>query len=124
MRRAAQYITLGAAVALCLGSFYPTSHARHPAAAQKGAARQPAGAAKLFKQHCATCHGRDGRGATVAGEIAGAPDMTDGRWQDGVPDRRMKVSVTHGRGGMPAFKGKLSEAEVDSLVSYVRGFRK
>lgn len=74
----------------------------------------------LFKLHCAKCHGTDGRGNTIAGEIAGAPDFTDAEWQRGANDRRLAISITHGRGGMPAFKKKLTGGQVKSLVAHVR----
>ena len=30
--------------------------------------------------------------------------------------------ITDGKGKMPAYKGKLSEAEIDALVKYIRAF--
>jgi mono/diheme cytochrome c family protein len=78
---------------------------------------------KLFKQHCAKCHGVDGAGKTVPGQIAGAPDFTDPTWQNQFDDQRLINSVTHGRSQMPAFGKKLTQQQIKTLVSYVRAFR-
>ena len=77
----------------------------------------------LFARNCATCHGADGRGETLAGRVSGVPDMTDRKWQERVSDKRMAASVAHGRGSMPSFKEKLSPDEIASLVSHVRNFK-
>lgn len=91
--------------------------------AQKSGRRPAAQAKNLFKQSCAKCHGMNGDGRTVKGEVLGAPDFTDASWQGGVSDQRMSTSIMHGRSGMPSFKDKLSPAEVSALVAYVRTFR-
>lgn len=78
----------------------------------------------LFNKSCLKCHGSDGRGQTVAGQIAGAPDFTDRRWQEDVSDGRLVTSITHGRGGMPSFEKKLTAGQIGSLVAYVRAFKK
>lgn len=86
-------------------------------------ARPSAQARSDYKQHCAKCHGLDGRGRTIMGELSGAPNFTDASWQEGATDKRMNASITHGRGGMPPFKDELSAAEVSALVAYVRRFK-
>ena len=93
-------------------------------AARKDSSRQATSAKALFTQHCAKCHGLNGSGETVVGEIAGAPDFMDREWQEGLNDKRMAVSILHGRGGMPAFKSKLSQKEIALLISHVRSFKK
>lgn len=77
----------------------------------------------IYKQNCARCHGSNGRGETVVGEISGAPRFTSGKWQESVSDKRMEVSIMHGRGDMPAFEGKLSRKQISSLRAYVRSFK-
>src|SRR5262245_22336455 len=80
-------------------------------------------AASLFNSQCAKCHGRDGRAKTTRGRQTHTRDITGGEWQDDVSDERIFNSIRRGKGKMPAFK-KLSDAQVDSLVSYVRRLRK
>ena len=77
----------------------------------------------IFKQHCAKCHGTDGRGRTVEGEIAGAQDLTDQDWQHRVEEQRIINSITHGRGQMPAFEKKLSKEQIKSLSAFVMTFK-
>ena len=84
---------------------------------------EPADAASLFNSQCAKCHGRDGRAQTSRGRHTHTRDLTKAEWQDDVSDERIFNSISRGRGKMPAFK-KLSDAQIDSLVSYVRRLRK
>ena len=81
-------------------------------------------AAALFKDKCASCHGKDGRAKTFKAKFNGARNLTDARWQEEVTDERVFNSITNGRGKMPAFGKKLTDAEVESLVAFVRGLKK
>ena len=80
-------------------------------------------AASLFNSECAACHGRDGRGKTKRGRQTHSRDISNAEWQNDVSDERIFNSVSRGKGKMPAFK-KLSDAQIDSLVTYVRQLRK
>ena len=82
------------------------------------------GAAELFSRHCAKCHGKDGRAKGLKAKAKGARNLTAPDWQARVSDERIFNAVNNGKGKMPAFGKKLSEAEVDSLVQYVRGLKK
>ncbi len=129
MRRIAKCTVLFAAMLLCHGSLYSASFAIISVSQDKKPAlgissRPEPTAKKLFTQNCAKCHGADGRGETEAGEILGAPNFTDTKWQASVNDKRLMVSVLHGRGGMPAFEKKLSRKEITALIAYVRAFKK
>lgn len=89
-----------------------------------GAPGVPGDAKTTFDSKCATCHGKDGRGKTFKGKLSHARDLTSGEWQNDVTDERLFNSISNGRGKMPAFKKKLSEAQIDELVAYVRRFRR
>lgn len=80
-------------------------------------------AATLFSKNCATCHGKDGRAKTFKAKFNHARNLTEPGWQDAVSDERISNSITNGRGKMPAFAKKMSEAEIDSLVLLVRGLK-
>ena len=80
-------------------------------------------AAALFNSQCAQCHGRDGRAKTKRGRQTHTRDITSAEWQNDVSDERIFNSISRGKGKMPAFN-KLSDGEIDSLVSYVRRLRK
>lgn len=81
-------------------------------------------AATLYSKHCASCHGKDGRSKTFKAKFNHARNLTEPGWQDAVSDERIFNSITNGRGKMPRFAKKISEAEIDSLVLLVRGMRR
>jgi cytochrome c oxidase cbb3-type subunit III len=80
-------------------------------------------AKKLFSQKCVKCHGSDGGGNTVFGQIVSATDLTDSKWQDKVDDNQIVNSITHGKGQMPSFEKKLTKDQITLLSNYVRSFR-
>ena len=83
-------------------------------------------APQLYRRHCASCHGTNGRAQTSKGKFSHARDLTDDKWHDDVTDERIFNSIMNGRnvrGNMPAFSDKLNEKEADSLVSFVRKFK-
>jgi mono/diheme cytochrome c family protein len=96
------------------------------AAAPQGdsSARRPNTPAAVYGRKCASCHGKDGRANTIKGKLRSARNLTDPQWQDDVSDERIYNSIMNGRGKMPRYANKLSEADINSLVSYVRGLKK
>ena len=81
-------------------------------------------AAELYGKNCATCHGKDGRAKTFKGKLKHTRDLTDPEWQDKASDERIFNSIMNGKGKMPAFGKKLSELEINTLVTFVRGLKK
>src|SRR5690606_14561714 len=76
--------------------------------------------AQIFADNCAGCHGEDARGTAELG----APDLTDGFWIYGGDTESIRASVHGGRQGqMPAWEGKLSEAERKVLALYILDLR-
>jgi mono/diheme cytochrome c family protein len=90
----------------------------------------PQGEAKeLFaKNKCITCHGEDGRGDTVKGRKLHTPDFTDPKFQKETTDDEMVEGIvkgvkdTKGKILMPSYKGKLTDADIQTLARYVRAF--
>ncbi len=76
---------------------------------------------ELFQKNCARCHGANGKSATELGKLFDSPDLTNGKIQK-LSRKRMANSISKGKGGMPAFKKKLSSKEIALLVNYVRSF--
>src|SRR5690606_1600760 len=92
--------------------------AGHVAALPEGAADPASPAAELFAENCATCHGDDGAG----GLGTGAPSLADAAVLYGQDAATVLQTVTHGRTGvMPAWAGRLSDAEINLLALYVAG---
>jgi len=77
----------------------------------------------LFNENCAKCHGMDGRAKTLHGRLVGAQNFTDEKWRANVTDEEMSDAIKKGPKAMPAFEKKLSQAEIDALVAYVRSFK-
>lgn len=77
-------------------------------------------AASLFQQNCATCHGSDGKGVASVH----TPDFTSLALQRGLSDRDITNAIRDGKanGRMPAWSGRLSDAQIDSVAAYVRSF--
>jgi mono/diheme cytochrome c family protein len=84
----------------------------------------PSSPGAIYAKRCASCHGKDGKSDTFKGKLRSARNLTDPKWQADVSDERIFNSITNGKGHMPSFGKKLSEAEINSLVSYVRGLKK
>lgn len=80
-------------------------------------------APQLYRRHCASCHGNDGRATTSKGKFNHARDLSDAQWQADVSDERIFNSIMNGRnarGNMPAFANKINGKEADALVEFVR----
>ena len=134
MKRMAQFIAAGGlAIPLIIISW--TTGATHTAAPHgdawatvQTATASPSPAARdagaVFESRCATCHGKDGRAKTMKAKFNKARNLTDAAWQAEVSDERIYNSIANGRGKMPAFAKKLSHAEIEGLVGYVRSLKK
>jgi mono/diheme cytochrome c family protein len=68
----------------------------------------------LFIENCAICHGEDGTGLTAQ------VDLTEGDRMSKFPDQMLATLIAQGNEVMPPFEGRLSNAEIDALVAYVR----
>jgi mono/diheme cytochrome c family protein len=77
-----------------------------------------ASGASIFQQQCSSCHGTDGKGLAASG----TPDLTNFRARSGIPSQRVIDAISNGKPGtaMPAFRGRLSAAEIDSVTSFVQ----
>ena len=96
-------------------------------------ATQPASrrtGAELYKDGCAACHGTDGRGTapTLLGFDTPLPDFTDCSFSTVEPDADW-MAVSHDGGPargfdrrMPAFGDAMTDAELQRVLDYLRGF--
>ncbi|MBV8438861.1 MAG: cytochrome c [Silvibacterium sp.] len=80
-------------------------------------------AAATYKAKCQMCHGATGMADTPAGKSTKArpfnsPDVT--KMSD---DDLIKV-ITDGHAKMPAYKGKLTDAQIKDLVAYIHTLQK
>src|SRR3954451_54105 len=84
--------------------------------------------AENWENHCAKCHGADGKGQTKAGKKLNLKDYTDAKVQADMKDDAMAKAITDGvtadgKEKMKAFKDELSADEIKDLVAYVRKFK-
>jgi cytochrome c oxidase cbb3-type subunit 3 len=67
---------------------------------------------------CAACHGMDGKG----NQAVGAPNLTDDVWLHGWGEQAVINMINNGKTNqMPAQEGKLTDAQIQVLASYVWG---
>jgi mono/diheme cytochrome c family protein len=94
------------------------------------AAAEPTAARELYQAACAACHGSDGRSMapSIVGFDTPIPDFSDCSFATPEPDADW-MSVMHDGGParafdrrMPAFGEALTEAELQQILDYVRGF--
>jgi len=74
---------------------------------------------KLFKSQCAACHSDDAKGDPAIGKGERLKDLGGTQVQSMTNDELVKF-ITDGHGKMPAFKDKLTEAQIKDLVAYIR----
>lgn len=85
--------------------------------------------AENWENHCAKCHGADGKGQTKAGKKLNVKDYTDAKVQAEMKDEEMIKATTNGvfdkagKEKMKAYKDELSADEIKELVAYVRKFK-
>ncbi|MEP6922217.1 MAG: cytochrome c [bacterium] len=113
MRMAVTLLGLG-----CVLAFLYPAHSAN-LITQKNAV-QSVDASILFHKNCDSCHGKDGHAKTFKAKFNHARNLADPKWQSEVSDERLFNSISNGKGKMPAFGKKLSEAQINALVSYVR----
>lgn len=78
---------------------------------------------KLYQTNCAACHKEDGTGGKmeIEGKSINPDDLTSAKIK-AFPDDKIYGYIYKGieDEGMPAFKDKLSEAEIREVVRYLR----
>jgi mono/diheme cytochrome c family protein len=80
----------------------------------------------LFRAHCATCHGADGRGGSWRARLLWlAPGDLTAPAVRAAPDTYLAEIVRRGgsdlgKPGMPSFGFALGEADIQALVAYLR----
>ena len=84
----------------------------------------PQDGARLYKKHCAACHGDRGSGAQWTQYTLNPPprDFTAAAAQAELSRERMITSVTYGRPGtaMMSFKKRLTAEQIAYVVDYIR----
>jgi len=79
--------------------------------------------ADTYKSKCQMCHAADGSGNTPAGKSTKAlpfssPDIVS------KSDADLIAITKNGKGKMPAYAGKLTDAQITDVVAYIRTLQK
>ena len=77
--------------------------------------------AALYRRHCASCHGVDGKSNTAKGRETDADDLTTGKVQ-GKSIAAIAAVIRNGKGDMPGFRRKLTASQINSVAQHVKGF--
>lgn len=78
---------------------------------------------KLYEQYCQVCHGEEGGGDGIMTTLMKIKPMdhSNPNETDPLSNDEMVEFISEGEGDfMPAWKGILSQSEVEALVSYIR----
>ena len=112
LKRAVDVVQIAAlaAAALAVGLLF-----YRPAAPKAALPNQAASlGASVYASNCAGCHGSRGEGSF-------GPKLAGGAVVRTFPDLADEIAlVSDGRGGMPAWKTRLSPAEIQAVVDYTR----
>jgi len=107
-------VIVAVAVPAMLLMFKINVHAQSdPAAKDLKAAQQ------LYKSKCSLCHADDGSGSSITGKQLGAKNLTSDEIQK-MSDDELAAAINKGKGKMPAFGGKLNDAQIKGLVAEIR----
>lgn len=79
--------------------------------------------AAIYKAKCAMCHGPDGAGQTTMGKNMKLRDLRSAEVQKQT-DAELVKWIADGKGKMPAYKGKLTPADIDAVVAFIRTLKK
>jgi cytochrome c6 len=79
--------------------------------------------AATYTSKCQMCHGADGTGNTPAGKAMKAPSfLSPATVKESTADL---IAITkNGKGKMPAYAGKLTDAEIKDVIAHVRTLQK
>ena len=83
-----------------------------------------------YTKHCASCHGKDGKGQTTMGKKLEVKDLTDKKVVEAIKDdvalKNLKEGVKDkaGKEIKKPFTGKLSEDEMKALIAHAKAFAK
>jgi mono/diheme cytochrome c family protein len=79
--------------------------------------------AVIYREHCAACHGSNGSGETMLGRNMKLRSLASAEVQQQSDDDLARITGK-GKGKMPAYDRKLSKAQIDDVVKYIRSLKK
>ncbi|MGC2109384.1 MAG: cytochrome c [Candidatus Korobacteraceae bacterium] len=80
-------------------------------------------AADTYKSKCQSCHGPGGMPSDAMAKSMGMKPL-GGSDVQAMSDADLTGAITNGKGKMPGFKAKLTDAQIKELVGYIRTLKK
>ena len=81
------------------------------------------GGADLYKAKCVSCHAADGSGSTPMGKKFGLKDLKAPEVAKQTDSQLIEIT-TKGKDKMPAYAGKLTDAQIKEVVGFIREMQK
>ena len=111
------------AAAVPFGIARSSAAVAHPTPSPTATPDEMSGLRELYRSNCAECHKDSGKGgsAVVNGREIDAEDLTNSRMAKR-SDAKLYDEIAEGAEdeGMPAFRGKLSESQINGIIRYIR----
>ena len=79
--------------------------------------------ADMYKSKCMMCHAADGSGNSPAGKMMKVPPFSSPDLIK-ASDADLIAATKNGKGKMPAYNGKLTDAQIKDVIVYVRTLQK
>ncbi len=79
--------------------------------------------ADIYRTKCQMCHGSDGTANTPAGKAIKAASFKSPAAKS-ASDADLIAIIHNGKGRMPSYAGKLSDAQIKAAVGYIRTLQK
>ena len=73
---------------------------------------------QLYSYHCAACHAADGSGQSYVSRYSGMPAVGNLQHPTAETTEQLRI-IREGRGAMPAFTNRLSDAEIQALHQHI-----
>jgi cytochrome c6 len=77
----------------------------------------------IFKSKCAACHGADGKGETAMGKKLNIRSFAAPEVQKQTDAELLAISKK-GKNKMPAYEGKITDADLKAVIAHIRTFAK
>jgi mono/diheme cytochrome c family protein len=78
---------------------------------------------QVYKTKCAMCHGQDGLATTPVAKMMSVPSFKSPAVAK-MTEAQMVAAINNGKGKMPAYKGKLTDAQIEQAAAYIRHLQK
>jgi mono/diheme cytochrome c family protein len=82
-----------------------------------------ASGADTYKAKCQMCHAADGTASGAAGKSMNVPSFKSPDVAK-MSEADMVAATKNGKGKMPAYAGKLTDAQIKDVIAYVRTLQK